>query len=583
MAGLGLWGLDRGAMWRDEAVSFQVARRTVPQIWRLLHGVDAVHGLYYLLMHAVLTVHPGEVVLRLPSVCAAAVTAGLVAELGTRLVRPRVGLWAGLLYAVTPMAGHYAQEGRSYALVAAGATGATLLFVRAVRGGGGRLWWGYGAVLGLTCWLHEFAVLLLLAHAGSLALARAGARVWRGWGCAAGAVAAGLVPMVVVSWGQSAQVAWLRPPTWGTAGALLRAFLGPTDLVFGVCLSLAVLGVGGVVGRRGELSCAGVALPLVVVAPGVLMVASLFSPLYVDRYVLFALSGAPLLVAAGAEKVVTVVARLRPGGRRVRGRSAGSGAVGAGAVGRVRPGGRRVPTLPHSRLRSSGGTPIALRNACPHDDGRLHGRPVRQAHDDGVLGGRPARQVDDGLLGGWPVVRGSLLALVGVVFVGAGLVHQLPLLEEDRLPGGRADDLGGVSRVAGREVRAGDAVLFVPGAGRNAALAYPGAFKGVRDVALARGAAVSGTLYGREVGAAELLGRMRRLDRVWVVGDPKLLAGRYPAETPVERAEVAALGAHFVGVAQARSGEVTVRLYVRWDGAPASGSPVPPRPRPERW
>ncbi|MGW4564480.1 glycosyltransferase family 39 protein, partial [Streptomyces sp. NPDC004561] len=143
---LGLWRLDRGGMWRDEAVTYQVGRRTVPQIWRLLHGVDAVHGLYYLLMHAVLALRPGEVVLRLPSVCAAAATAGLVAALGARLLRPRAGLWAGLLYAVNPMTGHYAQEGRSYALVAAGATCATLLFVRAVQGGS---WWAYGAVLGV--------------------------------------------------------------------------------------------------------------------------------------------------------------------------------------------------------------------------------------------------------------------------------------------------------------------------------------------------------------------------------------------------------------------------------------------------
>lgn len=113
------WGLDRGGIWRDEAATFQVARRTVPQIWRLLHEVDAVHGLYYLLMRPVLAVHPGEVLLRLPSVAAAVTTTGLVAALGTRLARPRVGLWAGLLYAVTPMVGHYAQEGRSYAMVAA--------------------------------------------------------------------------------------------------------------------------------------------------------------------------------------------------------------------------------------------------------------------------------------------------------------------------------------------------------------------------------------------------------------------------------------------------------------------------------
>src|SRR5689334_16170434 len=79
---LGLWGLDRDGMWRDEAATFQVARRTVPQIWHLLHSVDAVHGLYYLLMHPVLAVHPGEVMLRLPSVCGATAAAGLVGALG---------------------------------------------------------------------------------------------------------------------------------------------------------------------------------------------------------------------------------------------------------------------------------------------------------------------------------------------------------------------------------------------------------------------------------------------------------------------------------------------------------------------
>jgi len=45
MSTLGLWGLDRGGMWRDEAATFQVACRSMPQIWHLLGSVDAVHGL----------------------------------------------------------------------------------------------------------------------------------------------------------------------------------------------------------------------------------------------------------------------------------------------------------------------------------------------------------------------------------------------------------------------------------------------------------------------------------------------------------------------------------------------------------
>lgn len=301
MSAVGLWGLDRGGIWRDEAVTFQVARRTVPQIWRLLHGVDAVHGLYYLFMHVVLAVHPGEVVLRLPSVCGAAATAALVAALGALLARPRVGLWAGLLYAVTPLAGHYAQEGRSYALVAAGAAGATLLLARALdeglRGPSGRTWWAYGGVVALTCVLHELAVFVLCAHALTLALLRAPRQVWGSWVRAAGAAVVVLLPLVVVSRGQSQQVEWLPVPDWGSAERLLRGFTaGPRGAVFWGCLALMAVGLS--VGR-----VAAFAAPLMIVPPVFLMLLSQVKPLYHDRYVLYALAGAPLLIAAGADRL----------------------------------------------------------------------------------------------------------------------------------------------------------------------------------------------------------------------------------------------------------------------------------------
>ncbi|WP_449657599.1 glycosyltransferase family 39 protein [Streptomyces afghaniensis] len=336
MAGIGLWGLDRGGMWGDESVTFQVAQRTVPQIWRLLHDVDAVHGLYYLFMHAVLTVHPGEVVLRLPSVCAAAATAGLVAALGVRLAGPRVGLWAGLLYAITPMTGHYAQEGRSYALVAAGVTGATLLLLRAVEAATARAWWPYGTVVALTCLLHELAVLVLCAHALTLALLRVPRAVWSGWGRAAGAAVLVLLPLVWVSQGQSGQVAWLTTPGWDRAWRLVRNFSpGPAGVAFwGPLLLMAV----GLRARR----LAAVALPLLLVPPGILMTVSQVRPLFHDRYVLYSLAGASLLVAAGAGRVTGALGRVRFGGRRVR---VGGWRVRFGGR-RVRVGGRRVRPLP---------------------------------------------------------------------------------------------------------------------------------------------------------------------------------------------------------------------------------------------
>ncbi|MEU4167454.1 glycosyltransferase family 39 protein [Streptomyces sp. NPDC026665] len=312
MLAIGLWGLDRGGMWRDEAVTFQVAQRSVPQIWQLLHSVDAVHGLYYLLMHAVLAPHPGEVALRLPSVCGAAATAGLVAALGVRLCRPRVGLWAGLLYAVTPMTGHFAQEGRSYALVAAGAAGATLLLVGAARSARPGPWLAYGATVAVTCLLHEMALLLLLAHALTLALARVPARVWRAWFLAAAATALVLAPLVWVSHAQSAQVAWLPRTGLVSVRRLLGLFTGPARLVIVPYLVLGALAFRPERTARGTLSITAVALPLAAVPPAVLLTVSHWRPLYDERYVLYALAGAPLLAAAGADHLATRLPRLLP-------------------------------------------------------------------------------------------------------------------------------------------------------------------------------------------------------------------------------------------------------------------------------
>jgi mannosyltransferase len=312
MLTLGLWGLDRGSVWRDEAATLQVATRTLPEIWHLLSTVDAVHGLYYLLMHFVLAVDVGELALRMPSVLGATVTACLVALLGSCLAGPRVGLLAGLLYAVSPFAAYYAQEGRSYALVAAAAAAATLSLVRAVQRPSAGTWATYGVLVTGAAWLHELAVLLLLAHAVTLTASRAGRAVWRGWAGAAGAAVLLVLPLMAVAASQSAQVAWLRRPGLTDAEWLLRTVAGRHGALFGLTLLLIGLAVVRPPARRTPGTCGlvAVALPLAVVPTVVLFAVSQVHPLYLPRYVFFAFAGVPLLTAAGVE---TVVGRMRVG------------------------------------------------------------------------------------------------------------------------------------------------------------------------------------------------------------------------------------------------------------------------------
>ncbi|MFJ8821117.1 hypothetical protein ACIREE_04975 [Streptomyces sp. NPDC102467] len=345
MAGLGTWGLDRDGVWGDEGVTLQMAHRTLPEIAHLVSHIDAVHGLYYALMHFVLAPYPGEVLLRLPSVLGATLAAGLVGLLGARLARPRVGLWAGLLYAVTPFVGRYAQEGRSYALVAAGVLAATVALVRALRARGRRHWVLYALLLTGTAWLHEMAVLVLAAHACTLCCARVPWAVWRAWLAAVACVSVSLLPLLFVSRGQSAQVAWLDKPGREQVRGLVYSFAGPTEVVCAVVLGLVVVGVCASLPRRGEVSLRGVALPLTLVPPALLLGISQYQPLYYDRYLLFCLAGVPLLAAAGAERIVRLVPELTRSRNPVVGRLLAAGGVvlvGASFV-------AQLPTHEHDR------------------------------------------------------------------------------------------------------------------------------------------------------------------------------------------------------------------------------------------
>lgn len=313
MLATGLWGLEQRGPWRDEGATYQVAVRNWGQIWNLLGHVDAVHGLYYLSMHAVFLVFGSSLAaLRLPSVIAMAVAAAGLAVIGRRLVGTAVGLTAGLLLAAIPFVSKYAQEGRSYALVTAGVVAATLLLLRAWERPTARRWAAYGAVLLLVGLLHEFSLLILAAHGAAVLLTRgAGRRVRLGWLAAAAAASLCAAPLALFSSTQSAQVDWLPPVTAGTPWALLKSFAGPTTAGLTLLLALAVLGVAVPRRRPGAPTALGtLALPWLVLPPALLMTASLVTPLYYDRYVLYSLPGLLLPAATGLDTLVRAAGRL---------------------------------------------------------------------------------------------------------------------------------------------------------------------------------------------------------------------------------------------------------------------------------
>ncbi|WP_413813040.1 hypothetical protein [Streptomyces sp. OE57] len=487
-------------MWRDESVTYQMARRTLPQIRDALGTVDAVHGLYYLLMHPVLALWPAEVAMRLPSVLAAMAATALVAALGCRLARPRVGLWAGLLYATTPVVTHYAQEGRSYALVAASAAGATYLLV-------GAAWPAPGTSRAGS-------------RTGGRAVGRTGERAGRP--ARGPARAPGPAPGVPPTPAPGAASATRVRSAVPVRGDVPRLAPGP--------------GPGGPEARGHTAGWRWAAYGGVVAATGLLHV---FAVLMLAAHALTLLvSRAPRRVwwgwgsaaagAVGAVVPLALVARRQSAqiawirhptpGRlwAVAEEFAGPSALVLAvnllliAIAVVRP---RRRTLTAVALPLICVPPVllfalALHRPCFHERYLLF-----------ALAGIPllAAAGADRLAEAVSGRHRAVVAAAGALAVGCAFVWQLPLHQREREPLSRQDDLAALSAAVGRLTRPGEPVLYDPPKERRIAIAYPRPLAGLRDIALSTPGPASGTLYGVDVGPAELLRRLNGAGSAWLI------------------------------------------------------------------
>jgi len=335
MLGVALWGITGPSYWRDEGATLAAVQRPFPQLVRMLGHVDAVHGAYYMIMWPLVRVAgTGEIVTRLPSAVAVAVAAGLVAALGRRLVSPAAGLAAGLVFAVLPQISLYGQDARSYAMVTALGAAGSYLLVRAIGAPGRRQGWltGYAACLGAMGALNIFGILLLAAHAVSVALAclRQPARAARvplalGWLAAAAAAVVLASPVLALAVEQRGTASWIKPPEPGTVASLWR-LLGPQQLVIGICVvavsGLAASALAGRAALRANWPAAlpALAVPWLVVPPAILIGISFVTPLYVPRYVLYCLPAAALLAGAG----LAALGQAAAAGLAACGRAAGT-------------------------------------------------------------------------------------------------------------------------------------------------------------------------------------------------------------------------------------------------------------------
>jgi mannosyltransferase len=341
---IGALGVVTGALfawvpsiWYDEAATVTSATRSWPQLWAELHNVDAVHGLYYALVHAWFwLVGYTPFTLRFPSALAIGVTAGLVVALGRRLGGRRLGIVAGLVFLALPRVQWAGSEGRPYATVTTLAVALTLVGITAVRrtrSGGTtassvRWWVAYGLLALLAVCFNVYLALAVVAHAAALAwtwLAERRSGTWTRrssaggplvsrvvlvrWVVAAAAAALLASPLVLEVTDQSKQVAWISGITRRTPDQVFAtAWFGGIDTYAAVAWTLLVVGaVAALVAAHRRVptvrallraQAVRIALPLALLPTGALLTATaLGKHLYSPKYASLSLPFVALLIA----------------------------------------------------------------------------------------------------------------------------------------------------------------------------------------------------------------------------------------------------------------------------------------------
>jgi mannosyltransferase len=178
----------------------------------MLGNVDAVEGLYYVLMHGWFTiVPPTEFWSRVPSGLAVGAAAAGVVVLGKQFSSRTVALASGVVCAILPRATWAGIEARPYALSMMAAVWLTVLFIRATRRDDAWMWLCYGLVLAMSVLLDVYLLLLSPGYVAFICAFRRSRTVVLRFALASVLAGCALTPFLIAAIGQTHQISWVAP------------------------------------------------------------------------------------------------------------------------------------------------------------------------------------------------------------------------------------------------------------------------------------------------------------------------------------------------------------------------------------
>lgn len=317
---LRFYGLADKPLWLDEVATLH--RATIGFSAMIAESLHSKHyPTYFALIWLVAKLGVSTWLLRLPSAIFGAIAAALVVVIGREADKPRTGVAAGLLLALSPFDVQYGQEARSYTLVAVLILVALWGLVRIARESRRTrgAWLAYaGGTLAALCVLNVAVPWLVASNIAAAVIAwrakEQRAAFLKRWALTQAIILLLWLPVFITVVYDSHGAAlegpgWALPEKW----TALWSIIGPVYLdrisafitfdvlptaVPGLSLLIAALAAYGAWRLRQKphalivIGCAAFVLPLL------LLLVSRVTPVLVPRY--FAWSAAPFFILAGA-------------------------------------------------------------------------------------------------------------------------------------------------------------------------------------------------------------------------------------------------------------------------------------------
>ncbi|EBJ0943872.1 hypothetical protein DOO94_23000, partial [Salmonella enterica] len=307
-------------LWCDEASSVLISRHNVDSL--LFHAAFDVHPpLYYLLLHDwMILLGDSITAVRSLSLLFGILTVALVIALTRWLASEHTALLAGWFVALMPMAVHYSQETRMYALLGMltlAAAFALMMWVKTPTNN--RYLVAYALLMTFSFYTHYFTIFIVITHWIAVIILSCQSHKTTcylklpGWWFANLAIAVAYLPWLPVLFNLLTHMAqlragndigWIPPVTWRDLPAMYwHFFTGNNGQGFpSIILWLAAGCFIGTVGRislcNGEYERYLLILFCNLVIPVMLVfIISWWMPLFIDRYFFFSSLSIPPLLA----------------------------------------------------------------------------------------------------------------------------------------------------------------------------------------------------------------------------------------------------------------------------------------------